>query len=376
MKTHIVSVSDKTLKNQFITFPFELYANDAYWIPPLLQERREFLDPKKNPFFTFADVALFLAMRDDKIVGRVSAQINRLHNERYKEKTAHFGLFESINNDEVAQSLLKAAGDWAIARGMDKMVGPYSMSINEEVGTLIEGFDSSPYPFMGHNPPYYDALIGRAGFEKCKDLIAWDYDATRPVPEAAHQIADAVRQYPGLTVREIDPKQMEREVRIISEIFNSAWEKNWGFIPWTDAEIAKMAKDFKMILEPKLALIAEVNGVPAAMSIAIPNYHEAIRDLRGRLFPFGLLKLLYRLKTGKIRTARLALLGIKREFRHDVLAGLSVLLYAEMHKRSQMLKHRGGELSWTLEDNHKINHGIELMGGRPYKKYRIYEKKL
>lgn len=376
MSLQIIPVKSRQELKRFIELPYTLYTNDPHWIPPLRLERREFLSPRKNPFFDIAQVQLFLATENGRDVGRISAQINSLHNDRYQEKTGHFGLFECVNDSSVSGALFQAAQDWLRERDMNQMTGPFSLSINEETGLLVEGFDSSPYPFMAHNPPYYAALLAAAGFEKIKDLIAWDYDATRPVPEAAHQIADAVRAHPGLVVREINPRKMEQEIRIISEVFNSAWEKNWGFIPWTEAEIKKMAKDFKLIIEPKLGLIAEVNGVPAAISLAIPNYHEAIRDLGGHLFPLGIFKMLYRLKTRKIKTARLALLGIKREFRHDVLSGLSVLLYVEMHRRSQELGHRGGELSWTLEDNIKINHGIELMGGRAYKKYRVYQRVL
>ena len=276
----------------------------------------------------------------------------------------------------VARELFLTAEAWGRSRGMTKMTGPFTFSINEEAGLLIEGFDKPPFPFMAHNPKYYAPLLEQNGYAKIKDLIAWHYDANGPVPEAAQQIADVVRTYPGLVVREVNLKNMTGELAIISDVFNSAWSKNWGFIPWTDSEIKKMAKDLKMILDPRLALIAEVDGKPAAISISIPNYHEAIKDLGGKLFPFGIFKILYRLKIQKPKSSRLCLLGIKKEFRNDILAGLSVLLYTDMHKRGQSLGHWGGELSWTLDDNDKINHGITLMGGVPYKKYRVFEKQL
>lgn len=372
----IIPVKTKKDLSRFIELPYRLYENDPHWIPPLKLERREFFDPKKNPYYENAEVALFLALDGDEPVGRISAQVNHLHNERYGEKTAHFGCFETVENDAVAASLLSTAETWAKARGMTKVTGPFTFSINEETGLLIDGFDKPPFPFMAHNPAYYAALIEKNGYAKIKDLVAWNYDAKRPVPEAAQQIADVVREYPGLVLREVDLKNMDGELKIISDVFNSAWAKNWGFIPWTDSELKKMAKDMKMILEPKLALIAEVDGKPAAISISIPNYHEAIRDLKGKLLPFGLFKMLYRLKIKKPKSSRMCLLGIKKEFRNDVLGGLSVLLYAEMHKRGAALGHWGGELSWTLEDNEKINTGISLMGGVPYKKYRVFEKNL
>lgn len=376
MEYKIFPVDSPRLKKSFIDFPYFHYKSDPHWVPPLRMERADLLNPKKNPFFDYARVQLFLAQKNGSTVGRISAQVNQLHNERYGEKTGHFGLFECIDDGQVAAALFEAAGAWLQSQGMNKICGPFSLSINEECGLLIEGFDTPPYPFMAHNWPYYGGLLAASGFRKLKDLVAWKYDATRPVPETALAIANVVKDYPGLVIREVAKKKMPQEIRIISEVFNSAWEKNWGFIPWTERELTKAAKDLKLILNPKLALIAEVHGQPAAISIAFPNYHEIIRDLHGRLFPFGFLKLLYRLKTNKIKTSRLALLGIKKEFRQDVLQGLSVLLYTEMHRRGQELGVTGGELSWTLEDNEKISRGISLMGGEPYKKYRIYEKQL
>lgn len=370
----ILPITNKKLINEFIDLPYRLYKDDPQWVPPLKMERHELLSSKTNPFFQNAEVQLFLAQKDGKTVGRISAQINRLHNERYSEKTGHFGLFDCVNDPAVAAQLFNVAEAWLKSKGMNKIVGPFSLSINEESGLLIEGFDTPPFPFMAHNYSYYINLVEAQGFSKVKDLIAWHYDSTRPIPEPALQIAEVVKAYPNLVVREIDPKNLKRDVAIIADVFNSAWSNNWGFIPWTDAELDKMAKDFKMILNPKLALIAEVEGKPAAISIAIPNYHEAIRDLKGRLLPFGLFKLIYRLKTNKIKSARLALLGIKKEFRHDILSGLSVYLYAEMHRRGQELGLTSGELSWTLDDNEKINRGIAMMGGEPYKKYRVFEK--
>lgn len=372
----IKQVHSRKEKRQFIDFPFHLYAKECHWVPPLKLERKEFLSPKKNPVFLNLDAAFFLALKDDEVVGRISAQINHQHNQRYDEKTGHFGFFDCVDDIEVAEMLLKNAEAWLQQRGMKKIVGPFNLTINEESGVLIKGFEHKPYPFMPYNYPYYPSLLESCGFVKVKDLLAWDYDSTRPVPEVALQIAEAVKQYPGLVIRQINLKNLKQDMQVIRDVFNSAWSKNWGFIPWTEAELEKMVKDFKLILEPRLALIAEVNGEPAAISIAIPNYHESIYDLNGKLFPFGLFKFLYRQKIKKPKSARLALLGIKKEFRHDVLSGLSILLYTEMHRRSQELQHWGGELSWTLEDNEKINNGIRLMGGQPNKTYRIYQKLL
>ncbi len=364
-------------REKFIRLPWALYRNDPAWVPPLLQERRDFLNPKKNPFFEHADMELFLAEKDGEPVGRISAQIDHLHNETHKEQTGFFGLFESINDPEVSSCLLNNAASWLKSRGMTVLRGPFNLSINEELGIVVKGQEHPPFILMAHTAPYYAGLLEHWGLKKLKDFFCWRYDSKRPVPEAALQLAEEARKHPGLVIREVDPKNLERDVRILIDVFNSAWEKNWAFVPLTENEIRKAAKDFKLLLEPKLALIAEVNGRPAAISLALPNLNEAIKDLNGRLFPFGLFKLLYRIKMKKIRSARLMLLGIKKEFRKDALgAGLSVLLYVEKHKRSQELKHWGGELSWTLEDNQKINFGIEMMGGEHYKTYRVFEKSL
>lgn len=371
----VIPVQNQRQKNDFIDFPYALYQNHPTWIPPLKFERRQFFDPQKNPYYNHAKVALFLAYKNNKIVGRISAQINFLHNERYSEKTGHFGSFECTHDQEVVKSLFEAAENWLKKQDMTQMTGPFSFSTNEESGLLVEGFEHQPYPFTPYNFDYYPRLIENQGLKKIKDLIAWSYTATNP-PEAVEQISKIVREYPGLKIRRVDLKNLKRDVKIISDVFNSAWSKNWGFVPWTEAEINKMAKELKLILDPNIALIAEVDGQPAAIAIAFPNFNEAIQDLNGKLFPFGFLKFLYRIKTHKVRTARMALLGIKKEFRGDILGGLSVLLYGDILKRAVKVGYTGGELSWTLEDNEKINKGIELMGGTPYRKFRVYGKKI
>lgn len=372
----IAPVSSKKELSSFIRFPWKIYQHDPLWVPPLIAEEKKRFSRKKNPFFEHAEAHYFLAWKGKEIVGRISAHIDSLHNQTHQEKVGFFGFFESIPDPAIATALLDQAALWLKSKGIEKIRGPISFSINEEAGALVDGFEYPPFVMMPHNPRYYLEFYEQWGLTKAKDLYCWKYDSSRPVPEAAHQIADVVKSYPGLTVREVSPKTLEKDVRILLDVFNEAWKNNWGFVPLTESEIKKAAKDFKMILEPKLALIAEVNGEPAAISLAIPNLNEAIRDLNGRLFPFGFFKLLYRIKRKKIRSARLILLGIRKKFRGDILGGLSVLLYVEKHRRSNELGHWGGELSWTLEDNEKINTGISLMGGEHYKTYRIYEKNL
>ncbi len=368
-------VRSRKERKAFLELPHLLYRDDPAWIAPLDMEQSDLLNPKKNPWFQHAEAELFVAWRDGRPVGRITAQVDGEHLRVQNEKAGFFGFFESIDDQKIADALLDSAENWVRQRGMELIRGPFSFSINEYAGLLIEGYDKPPFIMMGHHLPYYRALMEKAGYEKAKDLIAFSYDAIRPPPEMSAQFADEVAKHPGLVVREVDKRNLLADLKIVLDVFNEAWSRNWGFVPLTEPEVEKTAKDLSLILEPKLALIAEVDGEPAAICIAVPNINEVIADLRGRLFPFGFLKLLWRLKFRPPKTARLMLLGVRPKFRGSVLGGLSVLLYVEAHRRGQELGLVGGELSWTLEDNEKINVGIEMMGGERYKKYRVFEKR-
>lgn len=377
MSLTIRQVESKSDRKKFVLMPWLVYRDDPRWVPPLIQDRLETIDPKKNPFFEHGQAALFLAERDGRAVGRITAHTNRLHNEYHQDKTGFFGFFECIDDEAVARALLERAEDWLRGQGCDRVLGPENFSVNEEVGLLVEDREGPPMIMCTYNPPYYAKLIEACGFEKAKDLFGWAYQVG-DVPDAPRQIAGEVEKHPGLVVRQADPKHMERDVRIVRDIFNSAWSRNWGFVPWTEAEVKHSAKMMKMILVPEITAIAEVDGQPAGMMLAFPNLLEAIKDLNGRLFPTGLLKLAWRVMLGryKFQTARLFLLGVKPEFRGSVLGGLSVLLYVKAHEGALKVGIKGGELGWTLEDNEKINQGIQFMGGRLGKIYRVYGKDL
>lgn len=376
MPVEVRPVRTKAEREAFVRVPFSLLRDDPHWVPPLLMERRELIDRRKNPFFEHGDAELFVAWRDGAPVGRISAQYDRLHHERHAKDEGFFGFFDAPDDPEVVAALWRAAESWHRERGHRRVLGPFNFTINGEAGVLVDGFDAPPYLLMNHNPPYYGPRLEALGFRKAKDLYAWRYVAGE-VPAPAAQLAEFTRNAAGVRVRNLDPKRMDEEVRTIMTIFNEAWSKNWGYLPFTEAELAKMAREFRLLVDPRLVFIAEVDGEPAAMSLCLPNLNAAIHDLNGRLFPTGLVKLLWRLKVKGLDSARLILLGIRPKFRgRPDLKGLSVLLYVETHVKGKAAGYHRGELSWTLEDNEKINNGIRLMGGELYKTYRIYEKTL
>jgi hypothetical protein len=360
----------------FIEVPYALHGGDPHWVPPLRFERRELLDPRKNPFFEHGEAELFVAWRGGRPVGRISAQLDRLHHERHDAGEGFFGFFDAPDDPDVVAALWRAAEAWHRERGHRRVLGPFSFTINGEMGVLVDGFDSPPFLMMNHNPPYYGARLEALGLRKAKDVFAWRY-VPGELNEATRQIAEYTRGVPGLRLRPLDARRMDAEVRTVMTIFNEAWSNNWGYLPFTERELAKMAQEFRLLLDPRVAFVAEIDGEPAAMALSLPNLNEAIADLKGSLFPTGLAKLLWRVKVRGLSSLRLVLLGIRPKFRgRPELKGLSVLLYVETHQQAVAAGYHLGELSWTLEDNDKINQGIRLMGGEPYKTYRVYTKAL
>jgi hypothetical protein len=352
-----------------------VYRDDPNFVRPLDFDLRQRLSPK-NPFFEHAEAALFTAHRNGFCVGRCSVQIDRSHLERYRDDTGFFGFFDTVDDPDVARGLLDAAGNWLSDRGMKHARGPLSFNMNEEIGCLVDGFDTPPMVMMPHHRSYQGGLIEGAGYAKIKDLYAWRYEVG-DVPKRAVKAHDDVAAMPEIRTRHVDKEHIDRDVRLVMDIFNDAWSDNWGFVPMSESELAKMAQDFKLILEPKLTFISEIDGEPAAFAVAIPNLNEAIRDLGGSLFPMGVAKLLWRLKVSRPKTARLALLGIRKKFRGvKKYAGVSTYLYTKLNRAGHELGIRWGELSWTLEDNAPVNVGIKFMGGKIYKTYRVYQRDL
>ena len=357
----------------FIRLPYALYRDDPNWVPPLEMERKDFLDPKKNPFFDYAEVELFLARRGQDVVGRVAAIKNPRHMEFHGTKEGFFGLFECVNDAGVARGLLDAASAWLKARGIDSVLGPANFSSNQDWGLLVEGYESPPALMMPYNPTYYAGLLETCGFTKAKDLFAFELSASTPPPEKVARIAEKIRQREGVTVRAVNLKDFPAEVARIKQIYNAAWEKNWGFIPFTDREFEHMAKEMKAIVRPELVLIAEVKGEPVAFSMTLPDANEAFKAANGRLttfgLPIGLVKLV--LASRKLKRLRLLTLGIKEGYRRR---GLDAILYLDTLRNAKELGYTGGEISWTLEDNHLVNRAIESMGGQHSKTYRVFQR--
>lgn len=369
-------VTSRRLKKHFIKFPWKIYKNDPQWVPPLLLERKQYLHPKKNPFFKEGDAEFFLAYHNGKPVGRISAHLFPRHNEVHQDQTGFFGFFESVHDPIVAKALVEAATNWLRSKGCDKMRGPMSFTINDEVGLLVDGFEKRPYLMMGHNPRYYSELLEYCGLQKIKDTFTWEYNVGEISP-FAEQLAEATYQNnPDLNVRSINMKNFGEELQLVMSMFNEIWSQNWGFVPFSDELVAHLAKELKPILDPELVFIAFVKNDPAAFAMSVPNINEMIQQFNGRLFPFNWLRLTKQIIRPKWKTARMMALGVRKPYRGSQFGVLSVLMNIEMHRRGHKNGYQKAELGWTLEDNERVNQGIQLMGGKKYKTYRIYEKEI
>ena len=371
MAVEVIAVRTGKERKQFINLEWEINRTTPNWVSPLRVARKEILDPKKNPFFEHAEMELFLAKKDGKVVGRVAAIKNDNHNKFHNDKWGFWGFFESINDQDVANALFRSAGDWLKSKGLDLMVGPMNPSTNDECGMLIKGFDTPPYIMMTHNPEYYPKLVEGYGQKKIKDLYAWHLmtdDALNNISEKMRRVANKIRERQGITFRKADMKHLQEEVERIKEIYNDAWSKNWGFVPFTDHEIDHMAKELKQIVDPELLLLAEKGDEPIAFSLTLPNINEILKKIPdGRLLPTGIFKLLFGMK--KIKTVRVITLGVKRAYQH---LGLGSIFYIETIERAKKNNYIGGEMSWILEDNEPMNSAIRSLGSDLYKTYRIY----
>ena len=360
----------------FIQAGHEVFRSDPLWVPPLHFDLNARLSPDKNPFFKRGEAILFTAWRGQQLVGRCSAQIDHEHLRVHKDGSGFFGFFDTIDDLEVAQGLLDSAAAWLRPRGVTRMMGPFSLYANEEVGILVEGFDYPPMMMMSHSRPYQGPLCEAAGLVKEKDLLAWRFDHPE-LPPRAVRAWEEVNKMPEVRLRSVDLKHIDREVEILQQIYNDAWKGKWAYVPALPDEVKKMVEDLKLIVDPDIAFMAEVNGEPAGMCIMLPNLNEAIADLDGKLLPFGFAKAVYRLKLKHPETARLMMLGIRDVYRKQRrYGGLSAAMYVETARRGLAKGYKWAELSWTREDDAPINLGIRMMGAHVYKRYRVYNKSL
>ena len=368
----IVPVSDSREIRRFIRAPWSIYADDLTWVPPLLVERREHFSAR-NPYFAHARCCFWLAYRGTRPVGRITAHIDELHQERYRDDTGFFGLLEAEDEAEIFRGLLSTAEGWLLEQGMVRIRGPFNFSINQECGLLVDGYDAPPMIMMGHSRPYYAARLIAEGYQGVKDLLAYRLPTDFTPPELMKAILNKAAGC--ARVRPLRRSRFREDLKIIQDIFEDAWSTNWGFIPFTEDEFRHLGSSLRLLVDDDAVQIAEVDGVPAAMIVALPNLNEAIRDLRGRLLPLGWLKLLWRLKVKSPKTARVVLMGVRKNFQRSPLgAALGFLLIDALRRYGIRRGVQEVELSWILEDNMPMRDMLTIIGGIPYKRYRIYEK--
>jgi hypothetical protein len=374
----IVPVETSQQWHDFHHLLFKLYADDPQWVAPLLLERKFHFQAKHNPYFQHGRAAFFLAYRDKEPVGRITAQIDQLHLDRYHDATGHFGFIEAVNDKEVFTALLQAAEGWLKGQGMTRVIGPVSFSLWDQPGLLVEGFDTPPSVMMGHHLPYYESRITENGYGKAEDLIAYRYGPQAPTEMLEKLLARSLRRG-EITLRNIrmDKAHFDGEVAMLLDIINDAWSDNWGYVPMTKAEIDDLSGILKILLRPGDVAIAEYQGKPAAFAAIFPNLNEAIRDMNGRLFPFNWIKLLWRMKVTRTKTARMPMMGVRKALQTSpVGAALALSVIRSVREFNFSRGVVDSELSWILARNTRVRHVIEMVGGVPYKTYRVYEKPL
>ncbi len=370
----IEPVDGRRDRARFLRLPHAIYRDDPAWIAPLTLERREHLS-RKNPYFEHAEWRAWIAWRDARPVGRITAQVDRLHLERHQDATGFFGMIEAEDRAETFQALLDTAEHWLRAQGMRRVRGPFSFSINDESGLLVEGFETPPMVMMGHARRYYGPRVEACGYVKAMDLLAYRLATEAEAPAALRALAARLDE--RVRVRPLRRRDFPREIETLRDIFNDAWSENWGFIPFTPAEFEELGRNLRLLLDDDFIQIAEVDGRPAAMAVALPNLNEAARDLNGRLLPLGWLKLLWRLKVRFPSSGRVPLLGVRKCYQNSLLG--PALAYMVIDALAKPVRRRGigmMELSWILETNRRMRAILEDMGADAYKRYRVYEKTL
>ncbi|MDX9858542.1 MAG: N-acetyltransferase [candidate division Zixibacteria bacterium] len=367
----VIEVESRAQLKQFITLPNRLYANERNYVAPLVSERLDFFDRDKNPFYKSATATLFLALREGEVVGRCATCINFAHNNFHMEKTGFFGFFDTIDDMEVARPLLKVAMITLKKAGMEKMRGPMNFSTNHEIGFLIDGFDLPPVVMMPYNHPYQPRLAEQFGMKKVMDLLAFKLVKEADLAPRVVRVVDKLQKRSSITLRNIRMNDFENEIRLVKDVYNQAWQYNWGFVPLEDDEFSYIARNMKQIVDPDLVFMAEHNGRPVAFLLALPDINQALIHLNGHLFPLGLIKLLWHTKIrNKITGLRMITMGVVPEFQKRAIDSM---MYVAMFKKGVEKGYTWAELSWILESNHLVISAVTQMGAQVYKRYRIVE---
>jgi GNAT superfamily N-acetyltransferase len=371
MGLDIRPVATKRDLTTFIKLPWRLYRNEPNWVPPLVFERRQFLDSKKNPWFEHGEAEYFLAWRDGRAVGRITAQVDRIFNQFQDNTWGLFGFFECEDDPEAAAALLDAAEAWLRARGRDRMVGPMDFTMNDECGILVDGFERPPIILTNWTPRHYPALLEGAGMTKAMDTLMWELEIAgrEKVHPAIWTMAERVESKHGITVRPMRKKDIQNEIDRFLEVYNAAWERNWGFSPLTEKEVRHYAKTLKPLLDEHWAFIAEKDGETVGAALSLPDYNQVLKHMNGRLLPFGWAKFLWYKR--KIDRVRVFALGVKREYQHT---GVAARFYELHFDSAEITPQTYGEMGWILESNTSMNRAMEGMGGKVVRRYRLYER--
>ncbi len=368
----IRKVETKADLDKFIKCQWNFYKNDPHWVPPLIMERKTLLSKEKNPFFQKATADYFIAYRNNEIVGRIVAIKNDIHLEHHNDNTGFWGFFESVNDQQVANALFDTAKNWLKEKGLSRMMGPANPSSNDEWAMLFEGFDDSPRLLMTYNPKYYIDLCTNYGMTKAKDLLAYKLENHKVMgSEKLKRVQQLARDRYKLKISQLDMKNFAKELEKVKFVYNKAWAPNWGFIPLSDAQIDAMAKDLKPLAEPSLVLFGEIDNQLIGFALVMLDYNFIFKQMNGRLLPFNFIKLFTMKK--KIKWARIITLGLVPEHQKK---GLDAVFYWEIVNRAHAIGIDLGEASWILEDNEMMNRGAVMMGGDPYKKYRVWQSDL
>ena len=373
----IRAVESKADRKAFVDFAWDVYRDDPAWVPPLKDEVHGLLDPKKNPWFGHGRAALWVATRATKIVGRISAQVDELVQEHMQAGLGQWGMFEALE-EEAAHALIAKAEEWLRGQGMTAALGPISISIWDEPGLEISGFDQPPVVMMGHHRPEYQGWIESAGYTKAKDLYSFELDIDVDLGPVVKRLVASSERDPRIVVRNVDKSNFDHDAAIILDILNDAWSDNWGYVPLTEAEIAYAGKKLKPIIYEDLVRIVEYDGEPVAFMLTIPDINELTADLNGELFPFGFVKLLWRLRNPKVKRVRVPLMGVRKKFHGTRLASQFALTLIEYIRRA-CVEHYGvkqGEFGWVLEDNYGMISIGDIPGSTINHTYRIYQKQL